>query len=138
MMSRFRHHDLLSGQIVIVACLATALVVFLTIRTAESLNWIFAVGFVAICITIPLAASRQALLTASVLPPVLMIAVAAGVAIWAPASVEAVGLNENASTVQRTIAAFFGQASTLGLAFCAGLLAVGLRLAGLKNSAPDV
>lgn len=130
---RISSHDLLPGQVVVAGCLATAVVTALSLQAAGALNWFFACGFIAVCATLPLAATRQALLTSVVLPPILLAAVAVTIAIWIPGALDVTGLNDSAGTVQRAIAALVDQGSTLGIACAVALLAAGLRLAGLKN-----
>lgn len=132
--SRIRHHDLPPGQVVVAGCLGTAVVTGLSLWAYESLDWIFAWGFVAVCATLPLAATRSALLTSIVMPPLLMGAVAASIAIWWPGILTIEGLGSSAGTLQRTIAGLADQGSILGIACLVTLLAAGLRQAGLKNS----
>lgn len=132
---RMSRHDLIPGQVVVLGCTATALAVGLSLYTAGTLNWVFAAGFIAICATLPLAATREALLTSVVLPPLLLAAVAVAVAIWIPGAIDVAGLSESAGTTQRSIAAFADHGSTLGIGCAVALLAAGLRLAGLKRQA---
>lgn len=134
---RIRHHDLGPGQVVIAGCLGTFTVTALSLWLAETLAWPFAVGFIALCATLPLAATRRALLTSVVLPPILMAAVATVIAVWFHDALDITGLSDSAGTLQRTIATVAHQGSTLGIACFVALLSAGLRLAGLKNTAED-
>ncbi len=95
--------DLSGGAVIALAFLAIAAVVWLDL-TDDTLGSAFAVGFVLIALTAPMAVDLRSIVTTGVLPPVLLILTLFAVVLLEPAAIEAPGLAEDAGTMTRTIA----------------------------------
>lgn len=131
-----RERELPPGQVVVAGVLSTGVVAALSIGATGRLSWMFVLGFILICITLPLAASDSAMLTTAVLPPLLMLATSVAVAASVPEAIEVTGLSESAGLVQRAIAGFVDQSTALALGTVLTLAGVGLRMASRADRRP--
>lgn len=95
--------DLSASAVVTMAFVAMAGVVWLDL-TDDKLGSAFAVGFVLIALTAPMAVDLRSVVATGVLPPVLLIATLFGVVLLDPSAIDVPGLAADAGVVTRTIA----------------------------------
>lgn len=124
--------DISAGPLVISALIAGLIFIWISLRASADLNWMFTFGYLAICVTLPLAASRNALWTSVAMAPILMAVAAAAQTFWAPASISAADLSEKAGPLAHFIAAYQSQLIVVALGLALSLAALSLRLAA-KN-----
>ena len=121
--------DLRAGLLVVVSVIATLIFAWLSIRAHSDLGWMFVVGFLAISLTLPLAADRSALVTAVALVP-LLLAVGVGCqTLWAPNSIA-----ESGSSLGLFVSGYREQWMVLALGIIVNLAALAVRRLGLENS----
>lgn len=124
--------DISAGPLVIFALIASLIFIWISLRASDDLNWMFTFGYLAICVTLPLAAARNALWTSVVMAPILMAVAAAAQTFWAPDSIKAAGLSEKAGSLSHFIAAYQNQLIVIAIGLGLSLAALGLRLAAKK------
>lgn len=95
--------DLSGGAVVALAFLAMTAIVWLDL-TDDRLGSAFAIGFVLIALTAPMAVDLRSIVTTGVLPPVLLILTLFGVVLLEPTAVELPGLAADAGVITRAIA----------------------------------
>lgn len=121
--------DMKASLLVILSVIAVVIFVWISVRASGELNWMFTFGYLAICVTLPLAAERGALFTAVFLAPILMAVATATQTLWVPDSIIAEGLTEKSGAVSHFIAAYLNQAVIVAIGFLLSLAALALRLA---------
>lgn len=118
--------DLSGSGVVFLAFLALGIVTWLDL-TDGSLGAAFAVGFVLTALTAPMAVARRSLVTTGALPPALLILTLGAVVIIAPEAVPTDGLEQDAGTFARTIAATLDHGLELVIGHALALGAIALR-----------
>ena len=130
----FIRRDISAGPLVVFALIACLIFIWISLRASDDLNWMFTFGYLAICVTLPLAAKRNALWTSVVMAPILMAVAAAAQTFWAPDSISAADLGEKAGPLSHFIAAFQNQLIVVAIGLGLSLAALGLRLAAKDKS----
>ena len=126
--------DISAGPLVIFALIAGLIFIWISLRASDDLNWMFTFGYLAICVTLPLAANRNALWTSVVMAPILMAVAAAAQTFWAPDSISAADLSEKAGPLALFIAAYQNQLLVVAIGLGLSFAALGLRLAAKNQS----
>jgi hypothetical protein len=97
--------------------------------TDGRLGLITSIGFVGVSVAVALAVHRHHLLTAAVLPPVLLLATFVTVALVAPQAVQVPGMAPDISWVGRAIAGVVDRGITLTVGYGLALAIIALRVA---------
>ena len=118
--------DLGGGAVVVMAFVAMAAIVWLDL-TDGKLGAAFAVGFVLISLTAPVAVDLRSVVTTGVLPPVLLILTLFSVVLIEPGAIEAPGLAADAGSVTRTIATTLDHGLTLVIGHALALTMIAVR-----------
>jgi hypothetical protein len=118
--------DLGGGAVVVMAFVAMAAIVWLDL-TDGKLGSAFAVGFVLIALTAPLAVDLRSIVSTGVLPPVLLILTLFGVVLMEPAAIDPPGLAAEAGTFTRTIATTLDHGLTLVIGHTLALTMIVVR-----------
>lgn len=125
--------DLSAGQVWIVACAVMGAVTAVSIALEDALGLFFGVSFVLVALTAALSADIKALYTPGVLPPLLLIALLAIVALLEPQVIDAPGLAANASATQRVIAGVVDHATALVAGHLLALGAIAYRITSAES-----
>lgn len=118
--------DVSARNVVAAAVVAMALVCALDL-TDGRLGAAFAVGFVLIVITVPMAIELRSVVVAGVLPPALLIAALWAVVLIEPSAVAVHGLPKDAGTMARILAAILDHGLTLVIGHGLALATIVLR-----------
>lgn len=105
-------HDLSGAAVVVMAFVAMAGITWLDL-TDGTLGVAFAVGFVLVVVTAPMAVALGSIVTTGILPPPLMIVTLFGIALIQPEAISIPGLADDAGAVTRTMTATLDHGLTL-------------------------
>jgi type III secretory pathway component EscV len=126
---RTARRDLTARQAIIAACLAMAAVVLLDLVDTR-LDLLYSVGFVLIVVTAPLAVGVRQMFATGVLPSVLLIASLLLVCLFQPSAIRVEGMDADAGTAARLIAATLDHGLTLVVGQLLALGVITLRIVG--------
>lgn len=119
-------HDLSGAAVVVMAFVAMAGIAWLDL-TDGALGVAFAVGFVLVVVTAPMAVALRSVVTTGVLPPPLMILTLLGVVLIEPEAIEFPGLAADAGVVARTMTATLDHGLALVIGHALALAMIVLR-----------
>jgi hypothetical protein len=119
--------DLLSGQAVVLAVVALAVVIVLELLVEGRLGLLFGVAFVLVAWSVPLTVRPGGFFVAGVLPPLLMTAVVVGFGLAAPDRLHGQDVEPGASAFEHVLAGFIDHATPLVVAQVGALLVLALR-----------
>jgi len=121
--------DRTARQASIAACVAMAAVVLLDLVDGR-LDLLYSVGFVLIVVTVPLSVDVRALFPTGVLPPALLLGSLLLVCAFEPSAIQVSGMEKDAGTVARLIAATIDHGVTLVVGQVLTMAVIGLRILG--------
>nr|MCW2727529.1 hypothetical protein [Aeromicrobium sp.] len=127
--ARTARHDLSARQAIVAACLAMTAIVLLDLADGR-LDLLYSVGFVLIVVTAPMAVGVRSLFPTGVLPPALLIGSLLLICLVEPSAIRVSGMDPDAGTFARLIAATIDHGMTLAIGQCLALLVIVLRILG--------
>jgi len=131
-LAAFSRRDLSARGVVVGSAAAMAVVIALDLLDGH-LGLLFSLGFVLVVATAPLSVVSHSLFTTAVLPPVLLVASLAVVAVVARSAIEVDGLPDSAGAMGTLLGGVIDRGVVLLVGEALALLAVGLRLAARRH-----
>jgi len=125
--ARSARHDLGARQAIVVACLAMTVIVLLDLMDSR-LDLLYSVGFVLIVITVPMSVDIRALLPTAILPSALLVGSLLLICLFEPSAIQVSGMEKDAGTVARLIAATIDHGMTLVVGQVLALGIIALRI----------
>jgi predicted neutral ceramidase superfamily lipid hydrolase len=125
--ARSARHDLSARQAIVCACLAMTAIVLLDLVDGR-LDLLYSVGFVLIVVTAPLAVGVRTLFPTGVLPAALLVGSLLLVCLFEPSAIQVSGMQKDAGTIARLIAATIDHGMTLVIGQVLALAVIALRI----------
>jgi hypothetical protein len=125
--ARMTRRDLSARQAIVASCLAMAAIVLLDLMDGR-VGLLYAVGFVLIVITVPLAVDVRGLFPAGVFPPALLISSLLLICLFEPSAIRVTGMAADPGTFARLIAATIDHGVTLVIGHGIALGIIALRI----------
>jgi predicted neutral ceramidase superfamily lipid hydrolase len=130
---RTAQRDLTARQAIVAACLAMTAIALLDLVDSR-LDLLYSVGFVLIVVTAPLAVGVRQMFATGVLPSVLLIASLLLVCLFQPSAIQVEGMDPDAGTAARLIAATLDHGLTLVIGQVLAFVVIILRILGDARS----
>jgi len=119
--------DLAARGAIVAACVAMGAIVLLDLVDGR-LDLLYSVGFVLIVVTAPLSVDVRHLFPTGVLPAALLVGSLLVVCLIEPSAIRVSGMDSDAGTVARLIAATIDHGATLAIGQALALVVIALRI----------
>ncbi len=129
--------DLLPGQAVVLAVLATAVVIGLELFVEDGLGLLFGVAFVLVAWSVPLTVRPGGFFVAGVFPPLLMLVVVSAFAALAPDALHDQPVDADAGWLEHFFAGFIDHATPLVVGQIGALLILAVRATSTPRPRPS-
>jgi hypothetical protein len=125
--AKLAEHELTSRGVVVLGALLLAAATALQVWLSDELGIFFSASFVLAILTTTLLVRSDGFFVVGVLPPLLMLVMLSGVAVWSPSHIDA-PVPDSAGITQLVIAGLVAHATTLVVAHLAALAIIAARV----------